>query len=192
MLRGEVEGWQIQLYQLVDFLPEQTPPDEVWEKLSTRIIPRRNRSSGIWQSLTFWRSVSVLAACAILLVIGLGIDREVAAPSDHHIVVADQQQRAVWLITTELTQQTLTVKTLSEQTLSIDQSFELWLIVSADSAPISLGLINEIGSTRLNLSAATSAQLANAAVLAVSVEPAGGSPNELPSGPVIYQGVIVR
>ena len=98
MLRGEVEGWQIQLYQLVDFLPEQTPPDEVWEKLSTRIIPRRNRSSGIWQSLTFWRSVSVLAACAILLVIGLGIDREVAAPSDHHIVVADQQQRAVWLI----------------------------------------------------------------------------------------------
>ena len=95
LLRGEVESWQSQLYRLVDLLPEQAPPLAVWERLSGRVIPQEASQDGVWNSLLFWRSASVLAAAfAVLLVIGVGRDRDPPGPTDYHVVVADEEQRA--------------------------------------------------------------------------------------------------
>lgn len=60
---------------------------------------------------------------------------------------------------------------------------ELWLIVGSD-APISLGLIE---GEELRL---TTTDLAAGMVLAITLEPAGGAPNGIPSGPVLVTGVI--
>ena len=190
-LRGEVEGWQTYLYQLVDLLPEHAPPIGVWEKLASRIVPDEPGIGGLWDSLPLWRCASMLAgACAILLVIGIWMHRDGPKPIDYHVVVADQDQRAAWLITTELGLETLEVRTLSDQTLGHEQSFELWLIVPSDGAPISLGFIPETGSTSLSLTPTNIARFAHAAALAVSLEPAGGSPSGFPTGPVLYEGTI--
>ena len=66
-----------------------------------------------------------------------------------------------------------------------EQIGELWLI--ADGTPISLGLLPEQGSLRLQPSAELRAQLFNAD-LAVSVEPQGGAPGGQPTGPIIDHG----
>ena len=190
-LMGEVEAWQSQLYRLVELLPERTPPVEVWEKLSRRVIPDESSAGGIWDSLFFWRAGAVLAgALAIVLAIGVGTEWKTPRPPDYHIVVSDEEQRAIWLVSTANEQQTVKVKTLADQTLEVEQSLELWLIVSADTPPISLGLIPESGSKSLPLSQTTLTRFADATALAVSLEPAGGSPTGLPTGPVLYQGAF--
>ncbi|QYK40186.1 MAG: anti-sigma factor [Paracoccaceae bacterium] len=64
------------------------------------------------------------------------------------------------------------------------QAHELWLI-AGDAAPVSLGLI-DAPETRRSLPA-----LPEGAVLAVSLEPAGGSTTGAPTGPVLVTGVVV-
>lgn len=190
-LMGEVEAWQSHLYQLVELLPAHPPPVEVWEKLSHRIIPDETGAGGIWSSLLFWRTGTVLAGVfAIVLAISVGVEWKAPRLPDYHVVVSDEEQRAIWLVSTAIEQETVEVRTMADQTLEVRQSLELWLIVSADTPPISLGLISESGSTSLPLSQTTLARFASATALAVSLEPAGGSPTGLPTGPVLYQGDI--
>ena len=57
---------------------------------------------------------------------------------------------------------------------------------------MSLGLLPAAGNATLALSTAQLAVLGNTPTLAVSVEPAGGSPTGLPTGPVIYTAPLLR
>lgn len=72
-----------------------------------------------------------------------------------------------------------------------DQALELWLVASDDAPPRSLGLLNSNASSSLVLPAAWTNTEAAPAVLAISLEPVGGSPTGLPTGPVVYQGSIL-
>lgn len=68
-----------------------------------------------------------------------------------------------------------------------DRSLELWLIT--DAGPVSLGLLPTTGEGRLKLpDGVTGAQL----TLAVSLEPAGGSPTGKPTGPVLTSGPAIK
>ena len=53
-------------------------------------------------------------------------------------------------------------------------------------------MIPESGVGRVVLSAAPDVSLANVPALAVSLEPAGGSPTGAPTGPVLYSGKVER
>ena len=69
------------------------------------------------------------------------------------------------------------------------QSYELWLLPRGGGAPISLAVLGNLDA-RFALPAAQIGRLAAGAKLAVSVEPAGGSPTGAPTGPVILVGDI--
>ena len=61
--------------------------------------------------------------------------------------------------------------------------------------PRSLGLISTIspaGVARIELPTAADQALQNIPALAISLEPAGGSPTGLPTGPVLYTGLVQR
>ncbi|MFD0938704.1 anti-sigma factor domain-containing protein, partial [Methylobacterium trifolii] len=66
------------------------------------------------------------------------------------------------------------------------KSLELWY-VGADAAPKPIGLVGTAPG-RITLPPGASAD----GVIAVSVEPQGGSPSGLPTGPVIYTGKLIR
>jgi anti-sigma-K factor RskA len=61
--------------------------------------------------------------------------------------------------------------------------YELWLI-AGENAPVSLGLIEGESTTH------PLADLPEGAVLAISLEPTGGSPTGQPTGPVLVTGVV--
>lgn len=63
------------------------------------------------------------------------------------------------------------------------QVHELW-VIAGQAPPVSLGLIGEAELRR------PLPDLPAGAVLAVSLEPAGGSPTGLPTGPVLVSGVV--
>lgn len=70
----------------------------------------------------------------------------------------------------------------------VGQDTELWLI--GDAGPVSLGVIPQSGEGFGTLP--QGAMLRSGAVLAVSVEPKGGSPTGSPTGPVVSTGAVVR
>jgi anti-sigma-K factor RskA len=67
--------------------------------------------------------------------------------------------------------------------------YQLWLI-PAGSKPIPLGLLTGDGVQAMNLPEKLVRAIDAQASLAVSLEPAGGSPTGLPTGPVLTSGKI--
>jgi len=70
------------------------------------------------------------------------------------------------------------------------RSAELW-VIAGDGVPHSLGLL-PAGGGRMPVSSANRARLAAGATLAVSLEPIGGSPTGLPTGPVVATGALSK
>jgi anti-sigma-K factor RskA len=71
------------------------------------------------------------------------------------------------------------------------RSRELWALPEG-GAPVSLGLMPASGSIDLALDDRQRAALAAAKNIAVSDEPAGGSPTGAPTGEVLYVAALVR
>ena len=69
------------------------------------------------------------------------------------------------------------------------QSYELWLLPAEGDAPISLAVLGALDA-RVALAPERRVRLRAGAKLAVSVEPAGGSPSGAPTGPVILVGEV--
>jgi anti-sigma-K factor RskA len=208
-LRREVERWQNDLYPgLLDALPEHSPPERIWQVISSQtrnvvpfrsVAPRSIRSEDIdtsqqrsrvrenWQQLA--------TAAVLLLTVYLVLDVAVFPPAPPaaqvlQVTLSDSAALPAWSVSLERAQRQLSVRTLRTQTLTAANSFELWMLPGADQPPVSLGLIPPSGETTLALTAEQSATLLQAGGLVVSLEPAGGSPTGQPTGPILYQGVI--
>ena len=65
-------------------------------------------------------------------------------------------------------------------------------MIAGDGVPHSLGLLRISGSSSLAVNPGNRARLAPGATLAVSLEPIGGSPTGLPTGPVVAKGALSR
>ena len=65
--------------------------------------------------------------------------------------------------------------------------FELWAIAPGATQPRSLGVVSPNGELKLSR---LLADLRDGATLAISFEPIGCSPTQLPSGPVVYIGSV--
>jgi anti-sigma-K factor RskA len=67
------------------------------------------------------------------------------------------------------------------------RSLELWVVPADGSAPRSLGLVRADGATVLTAALPVEAR---GAALAISREPAGGSPTGAPTGPILGVGAL--
>ncbi len=72
------------------------------------------------------------------------------------------------------------------------KSYELWIVSDKLQRPRSLGLIGNNDFTARPILAAYDSDLVNQATFAVSVEPQGGSPTGVPTGPVVYSGKLIE
>lgn len=77
----------------------------------------------------------------------------------------------------------LTIRPSGRITVPSDQDLELWALARGETRPRSLGVLPAEGK-RLTASLAPDTQLL------VSLEPRGGSPTGLPTGPVLYGGTL--
>lgn len=67
---------------------------------------------------------------------------------------------------------------------------QLW-IIPAGHAPVSLGIVHLDAARRMTIPGAMMPHFRPRATIAVSVEPAGGSPTGQPTGPVVASGALV-
>ena len=72
-----------------------------------------------------------------------------------------------------------------------EKSLELWALPPGQ-APRSLGLVATQDKHSVRLKSSADSALGDAALLAISLEPPGGSPTGAPTGPVLYTGPCVK
>ena len=169
-------------------MPAVAPPAHVWPRIAAAVGTRRERPTrgvGLWQALA-----ASLAAVAVLLG-GLYFNQTRSVDQAQYVaVVTDQQTGPVWLL--QAFARELRVSTVNPRPAPAGNSYELWMLQGAGLPPVSLGLIPGTGNAVLPLNAAQLGVLAQTMTLAVSLEPAGGSPTGLPTGPVIFTAPLLR
>lgn len=200
-LRQAVAQWQERLHPMAEFAPVAQPSPAVWtaieKQLDLRSVRINQRRKSFWlglrEDLGFWRGLGMAstALATILATVLLTRAPDLAAPAANYVAtLADEKAQTVMVITGDARRRQLTVKVVTQQPLAADRSLELWALPK-EGAPRSLGLVAANGTVTLPLP--ENATPESTPVLAISLEPKGGSPNpNAPSGPVIYKGTWVR
>lgn len=201
VLRAEVAEWQEKLTPLDEAVEPIAPPPAVWAQIERRLghapdDPAQTPTSA-FASLRLWRLLAVVTSVASLslAVLLTQLPGEPPAPfaGDYVALVGDAEQRPLWLLRADSGGRRLRVEPLQVPAPPVGKAYELWLL-PADGVPRSLGLLPLAGETTHSgaLEVALAGELAGAAGVAVSLEPGGGSPTGLPTGPVLYQASLLH
>jgi len=197
-LAMEVARWEERLMPMASAVAPVEPPRRVWRDIEARIGGSATRSD-LAGRLRFWRAfgLAASAACAVLLAVGTTLVQQRALPStaqfpDSYLAVLSDPKtaRAVLVVSAARHGAVLHVKTLDPAIHVANASLELWALPRGKQ-PKSLGLV-PAAAAGLRLAAAADQALADVPMLAVSLEPPGGSPTGAPSGPVLYSGPCVK
>lgn len=183
-LRDVVEGWRARLTPMAEFAPAVVPRRRVWRAIEDRLRLRPGVAA-------FWRPLGLAAMVATLVLAVTLVQWRSRQPDiDYVATLSDAQARAVLLVTADRRHGTLAVRLADGVDVAPDRVLQLWA-VPKEGAPRSLGLLPRTGAARYTLPA--DALTPDVALLAVSVEPTGGSPDpHKPSGPIIYKGGWVQ
>ena len=117
---------------------------------------------------------------------------EIASPKPAQYVAVLQKSAVepAFLLTFDLQRRTLMVRNVGVPPQP-GKSYQLWLISSRFSSPRSLGVIGPEEYSRPQL-ASYDAVILNSATYSVSLEPEGGSPTGIPTGPMLYSGRLFQ
>jgi anti-sigma-K factor RskA len=115
----------------------------------------------------------------------------IISPSYLGILSEARTQRAVLVVSAGRGDTDLWIRTLDPSIHMAGRSLELWALPRS-RAPRSLGVVAAADKAVLRLRGDADRALGDVTMLAVSLEPAGGSPSGLPTGPILYSGPCVR
>lgn len=209
-----VADWEQRLVPLIDEIAPIAPPPHVWPRIRTSLgwaSVGEDRRPGVMQSVGFWRAATVLAAAAAVAAIFIGRVPQAPTPAPAPVAVqpapqpqpatteeaaakpvtplVDDGGRTAWLATVD----PVTKKVLMVPVPTGDDAegrvAELWLIPEGE-APKSLGLLDRRKAHSLDVPDTLDYALREGSLLAVTLEPAGGAPGGVATGPIIAKGDI--
>jgi len=188
-LRRAVADWNARFDPIDEATVAVEPPAHVWRAVERRLdlstIAAPAARPGWLASLAFWRGATLAAAAlAALAIIYIAVRPTPVAPSVVALL-SDDKGEPRWAALEE-GRGDIAVAPLRTVAIDAAHAFELWVIV--DGKPRPLGLLAPEPGHPLRVEAA---QVVSSSVLAISIEPAGGSPTGLPTGPVPYKGAVL-
>lgn len=205
-----VEAWDRRLAPLFEGVAEVAPPAHLWPRIEQSIAARQTgepEAPGGDNVLLFrrrermWRGIAggmTALAAALALVLGLRIAQPDApvpqappqeAPAPTLVASVTSEDGAATLAVAFAPDRRTLLVTPTRIQPAAGHDHELWLI-PASGTPVSLGLVRADTPQRVQVPESLSGAVAPAATVALSVEPTGGSPTGLPTGPVIATGAL--
>ena len=187
-LAASIMGWQAWLHPMTEAVPPVPPPPDVWQRLQATIglvrapEPVSPRRRWRWGSASAWRGALAGAVCTTI--IGgaiLGPKLWTSAPEIGALLSPDDADPAYKV---EMTPDGIATVVAINPNAGSDRSLQLWTLDGA--TPVSLGLLPLRGRFQVQR------KLVPGAKLLVSEEPKGGSKTGSPTGPVVYQGRLIR
>lgn len=204
LIQESLRQWQARIAPLVEDAAPVEPPPRVWQRIQrdlgiTARAERAERTAPAtwWNNLRLWRWVGLGASVAALALLAVNVTtlmqpRGPAAVSASDYMVATLAREdgvAHWTATVDTRHSSMVVVPADKPVIAAGRAAELWLIPH-NAKPIALGVIATDQPASMTLSPKILAQMDSNAVLAVSVEPPGGSPTGQPTGPVVATGAI--
>ncbi|HYC17574.1 MAG TPA: anti-sigma factor [Pseudolabrys sp.] len=181
-----VADWEQRLAPWAAEIGDVAPSPQLWQQIATA-LPAQTQRGSLWNSLTFWRGFAVAAGAlaatcfAALIYLGTLAQQPLVATIEggghrHFVATLDAGRGTVAVVPAAFSADATRVP-------------ELWLI-PPDGKPRPVGLLRADQTVTLALPADLLAFARKDAVLAVSLEPPGGSTTGQPTGPVIATGKL--
>jgi len=187
---AEVAFWEQRLGGLAGEVRPVTPSAQIWSRIEAALVAR-SQSPSLWQSMTFWRWLAAgSVALATASLAALAYVAVLAPPRTPLVATLEAGGQTGFIAAIDPDRSTITIVPASLTNVE-QRALELWLIAPGDQ-PRSLGLIEAGRPVRISVPAALAGRVGTDAALAVSVEPPGGSPTGLPTGPVIASGKLTN
>jgi anti-sigma-K factor RskA len=206
---SRVARWSGRLAPLLEEVDAISPPPDLWARIESALgdrvvasaVPALVESANVHvlrRRVNLWRGYSAIAtALAASLALFL-VTRPSAAPpaqpsSPSQLVAMMEAQGspAKLVATYDPASRILLVAPAAGVSVAPGHSHQLWLI-PADGKPRPMGLFEPGAPRRMAVPPAMLAEMKADVTLALSVEPAGGSPTGLPTGPILASGKLVR
>lgn len=205
-----VAEWEQRFAALSDEIAPETVPAHLWPRIRTRLgwPAVEGERRGVWQSVGFWRGATALAAAAAVaaVLIGRVPPTPTPTPAPPPVVVAPPPPPVVepakpvttlahddgspgWLASIDAARGVVTMVPVPAPADAQGRVAELWLI-PAGEAPRSLGLVSTDKAHSVTVPDELLRALAQGSTLAITLEPPGGAPQGVPTGPIIAKGAI--
>ena len=213
-LRREVYAWQDRLLGLTRRLQPVVVPPELWARIAARlngtsqvVAVRVSSADGgaandaLWSSVRFWRwlsggAVAAAVVMSVLLVRTLvappdGIDQaQVQAPRYLAVLQSPDNAATGWIVETVGTDAIRLVQVGEGAAIPEGKTMQFWTKPEGAKGPTSLGLVKP--GQVVVVPKGQLPGLADRTLFELTLEPAGGSPYNKPSGPILFVGKAVR
>jgi anti-sigma-K factor RskA len=189
-LRTELTAWEERFAAWSMKLKPVEPAGYLWWRIIGRVRadvrPRREALNN-----TFWRTWAVAATVVLAVLV---VMQRVSPPAEQKpaefALMSDAKGQPLWLISVHPEVNRIDMKAVASNLPPAGKSYELWML-SVNGNPVPMGLMNSAGLASEAVTPELLQKLASAKVLAISLEPQGGSPTGLPTGPVLWTAPLV-
>lgn len=205
-LRRCIETWQQRLQPLVEAVEPIEPSPAAWQRIETtlgspaalrqrRPLASEQRGPRWWERIGFWRgwaAGATLAAAALagwILASHPLLRQPQPRPPGLLAVLSSVGGEPFWLLSAG-SPGTVDVHPVQDIARTA-QAHELWLLPQG-AKPVSLGVLDPAGDTERPLPPDLASRLRAGVALAITLEPAGGAPAGVPTGPVTYRGRLIE
>ncbi len=189
-----VRRWENNLSQFNEDYGLELPPEALFARIESKIYAQPPRDAwgaafgGLWNSLALWRGLAFAGVAAAAVVAGTEAGLWDRSAGGQPLVAELAGKDSVISLVARYDSgsgklQVTPVATGAQQ----QKSLELWLI-EGEAAPRSLGVLPQTGEGEIIVPDTLRNRFAEGVILAVSLEPFGGSPTGQATGPVIALG----
>jgi anti-sigma-K factor RskA len=182
-----VTEWELRLAPWTAEIAEVNPPPQMWDRIASG-LPPQTQIAGLWENLAFWRGFSLATGALAAACLGGLIYFSTLTQQQPLVAIIEGNGHRHFVATIDVNRGTVAVVPTA---FSADATRvpELWLI-PPDGRPRPVGLLRADTTVTITMPAELAALAKDNAVLAVSLEPPGGSTTGLPTGPVIATGKL--
>jgi anti-sigma-K factor RskA len=170
---------------------EVRPQPETWKRLR-RELKLAQYQTPWWRRLGLWQGWAAAATAALVLTLAVQVLRPGGEEPQLAVIAQLAAKDAAPSVTAHRSADGRVLVLTAARAIEAgpQQSYELWLLPAEGGPPISLAVLGKLDDARFSVPQAQVGRIRAGAKLAVSVEPAGGSPTGAPTGPVILVGAV--
>jgi anti-sigma-K factor RskA len=181
--------WSEHLQPLADSVPPVAPPLALRDRVLARVGGTERGAERFsiirWLAWTFGASAVAAAAAAAAVFL---LTPKPPALGGYAMLYEQNESRNVVVFQIDATRSQM-VMLAEAPSAGAGKDYELW-VLPPGKTPVSLGVLKADQRTERPIDAMRAALIQPGTMLAVSLEPSGGSASGAPTGPVLYTGVF--